>query len=196
MAIPATNFSYFWNVLVTPRLGSATHQPDAYVWGGSFSATDINQGTDCSGAVSAELSALVRGPNMIYGRQFWTGTFAGANPGDTGPFGGIADTRDLICIARPTDAPADYAMIIAIIQTGPDPSLAADGHMICRVGGIDIEMGGTDDDYHTSQTTNTCASVMDTGEFNQFLYLPGPLVNDVPDLTVPPYPGLVAAEFL
>lgn len=195
-AIPASYYQYFWNTLVLPRLGNATHQPDAYVWGGSFSATDVNQGTDCSGAVSAELSALVRGPNMIYDRQFWTGSFAGANPGDTGPFADIDDTAGLICIAHPTDAPADYAMIIAVIQTGPDPALAANAHMICRVGGIDIEMGGQSDNYHDAQSDPTCASVLDTGEFNQWFYLPGPLVNDIPDLTVVPYPGLVAEQFL
>jgi hypothetical protein len=196
MTIPASYYSYFWNTLVLPRLGNATHHPDAYAWGGSFSATDINQGTDCSGAVSAELSALQSGPDMIYGRQFWTGSFAGINPGDVGPFFGCNDTEGLVCIAHPTDAPSDYAMIIAIIQTGPDPNLADQAHMICRVGGVDIEMGGQSDNYHDSQTDPTCASVMDTGEFNQWLYLPGPLTNDIPDLTVPPYPGLVASQFL
>lgn len=151
---------------------------------------------NCSGAVSAELSALQNGPDMIYGRQFWTGSFAGINPGDVGPFFGCNDTEGLVCIAHPTDAPSDYAMIIAIIQTGPDPAFAADAHMICRVGGIDIEMGGNSDNYHDSQTDPTCASVMDTDEFNQWFYLPGPLSNDIPDLTVPPYPGLVASQFM
>jgi hypothetical protein len=196
--VPASYYSYFWNNLVLPRLGNATHVADAYVWGGSFSPTDVNQGTDCSGAVSAELSALQNGSNMIYGRQFWTGTFAGITPGQVGPFAGINDTEGLVCIAHPTDAPADYAMIIAIIQTGPDPSLAADAHMICRVGGVDIEMGGQSDNYHSSQTDDTCASVMDTDEFNQFFFLPGPLVVDTGgvDLTQPPVPGLLQAQFL
>lgn len=189
MTVALSNLQYLWNVLVTPRLGSATHVADAYAWGGSFGATDINQGTDCSGAVSAELSALVRGQNMIYARQFWTGTFAGVNAGDTGPIAGISDTADLVCIAAPGDAPADAAMIIAIIQTGSDPNLAADAHMICRVPaldtvgqdirttGVDIEMGGQSDNYHSSRTDDTCASVMDTGEFNQWLVLPGPIVG-------------------
>ena len=187
MSVSLANLQFFWNTLVSPRLGSATHVADAYDWGGSFSSNDINQGTDCSGAVSAELSALVRGPNMIYQRQFWTGSFSGPNPGDTGPFSGVQDTADLVCIAHPTDAPADAAMIIAIIQTGSDPATAENAHMICRVPslasvgsdirqtGIDIEMGGQSNNYHSSQTDDTCASVMDTGEFNQWFYLPGPI---------------------
>ena len=47
-------------------------------------------------------------------------------------------------------------------------------------------------------TDSTCASVMDTDEFNQWLYLPGPLVVDTGgvDLTQPPVPGLLQAQFL
>jgi hypothetical protein len=172
MALISTNLNYLWGTMVLPRLGNANHQADAYAWGGSFDPNNINTGTDCSGAVSAELSALVRGPNALYARQFWTGTFAGITPGQTGPFAGISDTTELICIADPTQAPDDYAMIIAIIQTGPDPAQAANAHMICRVGGIDLEMGGQSDNYHSSVTDDTCASVMDTGEFNQWFYLP------------------------
>ena len=206
MAVVAS-INYFWGTLVLPRLGNAHHIADSYAWGGSLSATDINQGTDCSGAVSAELSALVRGFGMIYARQFWTGTFAGVNPGDTGPIAGISDTADLVCIAAPTDAPADAAMIIAIIQTGPDPNLAADAHMICRVPdftqpgtdikvtGIDIEMGGQSNNYHSSQTDKTCASVMDTTEFNQFLFLPGPSGDDTADSTSPVALQAIVAQF-
>lgn len=207
MTVLLSSLEYFWNVLVFPRLGSAVHIADSYAWGGSFSATNVNQGTDCSGAVSDELSALVRGANMIYPRQFWTGSFSGITPGQTGPFAGIADTTDLVCIAEPTDAPADAAMIIAIIQTGPNPALAADAHMICRVPsltsvgtdirqtGIDIEMGGQSNNYHSSQTDSTCASVMDTTEFNQWLILPGPIVDDTDDSTSPQAIRAVISQF-
>lgn len=208
MVAVVASINYFWGTLVLPRLGNATHIADSYAWGGSFSPTDVNQGTDCSGAVSAELSALVRGSAMIYARQFWTGTFAGVNPGDTGPIQGISDTANLVCIAHPTDAPADAAMIIAIIQTGSDPNLAADAHMICRVPaldtvgqdirttGVDIEMGGQSDNYHSSRTDDTCASVMDTGEFNQFLYLPGPITGSSGDSTTPQALQAVVSQFL
>lgn len=207
MAVPLAHLEYMWNVVVGPRLGSATRVADNYVWGGSFDSADINQGTDCSGAVSAELSALVRGLGMIYARQFWTGTFAGLSPGDTGPIQGISDTTDLVCIAQPTDCPPDAAMLIAIIQTGTDTSVAAQAHMICRVPalssvgtdirqtGIDIEMGGQSDNYHSSQTDDTCASVMDTGEFNQWLVLPGPIVGG-PGATDSVAWQAVASQFL
>jgi hypothetical protein len=162
----AADTGFLWQTVVDPRLGCG------YDWSGSFSATDVRQGTDCSGAVSAELSALMRGPAMLWRRQFWTGTFAGIYPGQTGPFAGIEDTAELVCIADPTTVPDDYAMIIAINQTGPDPAYAATAHMMCRVGGVDIEMGGMSNNYHTSQSDPTCSSVFDA-QFNQFFYLPG-----------------------
>jgi hypothetical protein len=189
----AQNLAFFWNNLVGPRLQTATHHEDAYAWGGSFSGSDINQGTDCSGAVSAELSAIQRGPYMIYQRQFYTGTFAGITPGQVGPFAGIRDTQGLICIADPTQAPADALMIIAIRQRD-DPT---DAHMICRVQNVDIEMGGNSDDYHTSITDDTCAQVTDTGEFNQWFVLRNPGIYNIgadPDVTV--LAPSVASQFL
>ena len=157
MPILQSNIDFLWNTVVLPRLGTT------YTWG-TF---------DCSMAVSQELEAMVYGPAMTWDRQFTTMSFAGVNPGDTGPFQGIAVTTDLVCIAAPTDAPPDAAMIIAIIQN-PDSSEA---HMICRVGGIDIEMGGDSNNYHTSVSDPTCASVMNADEFDQWLYLPGPITG-------------------
>jgi LysM repeat protein len=67
-------------------------------------------------------------------------------------------------------------MIIAVNQQ-PD---AEDAHMICRVGGIDIEMGGNEFtpagvelDYHTSQTNPNSNSVLDASTFNQWFVLGG-----------------------
>lgn len=164
MAFVQSNVAYLWSTVVLPRLGCA------YVWGGSFSGSDVSVGTDCTGAASAEVSALMRGPDMIWERQFWTGTFAGIGPGATGPFGGVEDTAQWVCVADPSQVPADYVMIIAVIQ---DPD-AENAHMIVRVGGVDIEMGGQSNNYHTSNSDPTCASVMDTNEFNQFFYIPSP----------------------
>lgn len=174
--IPQANIDCLWNIVVNPRLGRAP-----YTFGGSFSPTDPNQGTDCSGATGTQLSALVNGPNGIDWNRgnngsFSTFTFEGASPGDTGPFGGAPVTAPLICIAEPTDAPADAVMIIAVNQQ----SEADEAHMICRVQAIDIEMGGNEFtpagvelDYHTSQTNPNSNSVMDTSTFNQWFYLPG-----------------------
>lgn len=209
-AVTASNFSFLWNSVVIPRLGVAP-----YTFGGAFSPTDPSQGSDCSGAVGTALSALVYGQaDMDWDRgnhnNFSTYTFAGASPGDTGPFGNAPVTAGLICIASPTDAPSNYAMIIAVNQQDQ----AHEAHMICRVGGIDIEMGGNEDtpqgvelDYHTSRTNPDSNTVLDTETFNQWFYLPGPLVPDpvahtappLPspaDYTSPPLPGLVAAQFL
>jgi LysM repeat protein len=86
-------------------------------------------------------------------------------------------------------------MIIAVNQQ-PDPE---DAHMICRVGGIDIEMGGNEVDpegveldYHTNLTNPNSNSVMDTSTFNQWFYLPGsggPTPPPVPANTVTVMPG-------
>ncbi|BCP41416.1 hypothetical protein MINTMi27_15090 [Mycobacterium intracellulare] len=183
--IPAANVEYMWNSVVIPRLGVAS-----YVFGGSFSANSPSTGTDCSGAVSAALGALVNGPSMVWPRQFWTGTFAGAQPGQVGPFGNVPETSQLVCIAKPTDAPPDAAMIIAVYQNS-DPSQA---HMICRVQGVDIEMGGNEflpngieQDYHCNPPDTNCNSVLDTSLFNQWFYLPGldPATPPPPVITGP-----------
>jgi hypothetical protein len=167
MTIPVANLTFLWETVVNPRLGCA------YAWGGSFSATDVMTGTDCTGAGSAELSALVDGPSgMVWQRQFYTGTFAGATPGDTGPWGNVACTTNLVCISSPHAAPFGTAMIIAVRQMA-DP---ADSHMIVSVpifvGGpwTTIEMGGNANNYHLGQVA------INDPEFNQFFYLPGPIV--------------------
>lgn len=181
--ISAANVEFMWNSVVLPRLGVAK-----YVFGGSFSSNP-SDGTDCSGAVSAALGALVNGPSLTWARQFWTGTFAGAQPGQVGPFGGVPETAQLVCIAHPADAPPDAAMIIAVYQH-PDPSQA---HMICRVQGVDIEMGGNEflpsgieQDYHCNPPDPNCNSVMDTSTFNQWFYLP------TIDPATPPPPAALA----
>lgn len=46
--------------------------------------------------------------------------------------------------------------------------------MICRVGGVDIEMGGEGNTFHTSQTDSKCSHIHDR-QFNQWFALPGPI---------------------
>lgn len=190
--VPASHFNFLWQTLIYPRLGFA------YSWGGSLNPnnldpTDPAASTDCSGLVSAVLSALVRGPAMEYTRQFWTGTFAGINPGDRGPFAGLADTADLVCISSPGDAPPDAAMVIAILQTGPDPTYAANAHMICSVRGTVLEMGGGPDNLHTGGESGS--TEIDDSEFNQFMYLPGPVILDAPDYTAPSTLAAISGAF-
>lgn len=184
--VPASHLTYYYQTLLYPRLGLA------YGWGDSLSG-DPTDSTDCSGWISAALSALVRGPAMDYTRQFWTGTFAGINPGDIGPFAGLSDTADLVCIPSPSAAPADAVMIISVIQTGPDPAYAANAHMICSVRGVVSEMGGGPNNLHTGSEPGS--TLIDDSEFDQFFYLRGPVILDAPDWTSPAAMAAISAAF-
>lgn len=163
MAVPVDHLMFMWREVVGPRLG------DPYVWGGSFDPNNPLHGTDCSGAVSECLEALVNGRNMNWHRQFWTGTFSSARPGDVGPFGGVTVTKDLVCIESPYAAPDDAAMVIAIRQL-PDPT---DAHMVCSVDGCMIESGGSAGGFHIGKPSTN----IDDPMFNQWFYLPGPFVG-------------------
>src|ERR1700741_1406411 len=112
-----------WQTVIMPRVG------DIYVFGGSLAPNAVQIGTDCSGAVSEGDEALLFGPQMNWMRQFWTGSFEGASPGDTGPFRGAARKSNWVCMAGPNDAPPGAVMIVAVLQD-PDPSNA---HMVCKV---------------------------------------------------------------
>jgi hypothetical protein len=147
----------------------------------------VNQGTDCSGAVSEADEAIEFGPQMNWARQFWTGTFAGAKPGDTGPFGGVDLTSDWVCISGPDAAPQGAAMVVAVLQD-PDPTSA---HMVCKVldnnnitgyGGrgvyVGIESGGSYVDAQGNSTLHIGpnATPLTDPEFNQW-FATGPIVQ-------------------
>lgn len=206
MSIPYDHLRYMWDQVILPRVG------DVYVFGGSLSPDAVNQGTDCSGAVSEVNEALLYGPDMNWTRQFWTGTFAGAVPGDIGPFGDCAATTDWVCIESPDWAPSDAAMIVAVLQLS-DPSSA---HMVCCAPAADgsglvaIESGGSFTDANGNSVLHigpTATSVWNP-MFNQWFYLKGPIVgwpSDIPHagglesaagLTGTPVLGAVAAQFL
>lgn len=174
MTVTYQNLQYMWNQVILPRVG------DVYVFGGSLSPTAVQQGTDCTGACSEVNEALLYGPDMDWTRQFWTGTFEGAVPGNIGPFGNVAVTTDWVCIDKPQDAPADAAAIFSCLQL-PDPSSA---HMVCAVpaangsGWVGIESGGsyTENGQSVLHISPTATSIFDP-MFNQFFYLKGPIVN-------------------
>ena len=185
MAVALRNLEYMWSTVILPRQG------DVYVFGGSLNPNAVQVGTDCSGAVSEVNEALLYGSAMNWLRQFWTGTFAGANPGDTGPFGGVDVTSDWVCIASPNDAPVGAAMIVAVLQLS-DPSQA---HMVCEVLDptnvtgfnptldpnvyVGIESGGSFVDANGNSTLHIgpeATSVHDP-MFNQWFYLPGPVAD-------------------
>ena len=173
MLILQTNIAYMWASVIIPREG------DVYVYGGSLNLGAVNQGTDCSGAVSEVNEALLYGSQMNWLRQFWTGTFAGAQPGDTGPFGGVDCTAAWVCIASPTAAPPGTVMIVAVNQD-PDPQNA---HMVCQVldptnltgfGGpgkyVGIESGGRYTDAQGNSTLHIGpeATPVTDGQFGQW----------------------------
>lgn len=175
MSVLYQHLQYMWDQVILPRIG------DVYVFGGSLSPTALNQGTDCTGACSEVNEALLYGPEMNWNRQFWTGTFAGATPGNIGPFGNVAITTDWVCIASPHDAPPDAAAVFSVLQL-PDPSSA---HMVCAVpaangsGWVGIESGGSFTDANGNSVLHispTATSIFDP-MFNQFFYLKGPIVG-------------------
>ena len=179
--------------------GHPAQSGDVYVFGGSLAPDAVNQGTDCSGAVSEVNEALQYGPSMNWTRQFYTGTFAGAQPGDTGPLGGVDVTSDWICIASPDMPPPGAVMVVAVLQLS-DPSQA---HMVCGVLDptnltgfnptldptlyVGVESGGAYTDANGNSTLHVgyeATSVSDP-MFNQYFALPGPLTG-VPGPGTPP----------
>jgi Domain of unknown function (DUF1906) len=183
MTVLLSSIQYMWQDVILPRVG------DVYVFGGTLIATQPGSGTDCSGAVSAANEAILYGANMSWARQFSTLTFAGANPGSTGPYGGIPATAGWVCVASPSDIPAGAVMQVAVLQLS-NPS---DAHMVCAVLDptnatglnpnldpnmyIGIESGGS---FTNAQGQSTLhigseATAITDPEFDQWFYLPGPV---------------------
>ena len=193
--ITLLNLDYMWTQVIMPRQG------DVYVFGGSLNPNAVQQGTDCSGAVSEVNEALLYGSQMNWQRQFFTGTFAGANPGDTGPFGQVADTAEWVCIADPRDPPPGAVMTVAVLQLS-DPTQA---HMVCAVldpdnvtgwGGpgvyVGIESGGqfTDPNGNSTLHIGPEATGVDDPMFNQYFALNATLAGGPP----PPPPPVLTAQ--
>jgi hypothetical protein len=191
MTVTMADVNFMWQQVIMPRQG------DIYVFGGSLNPQQLKVGTDCSGAVSEVNEALLYGPQMNWTRQFWTGTFAGANVGDRGPFGGVASTANWVCIADPRQPPAGCVMTVAVLQD-PDPTQA---HMVCAVqdpdnvtgfGGpgvyVGIESGGqfTDANGNSTLHIGPIATGVDDPEFNQYFALTDTIADGPP--APPPSP--------
>jgi hypothetical protein len=189
--ITLADVNYMWQSVIMPRQG------DVYVFGGSLNPTAVQVGTDCSGAVSEVDEALLYGPLMNWLRQFWTGTFAGANPGDRGPFGGVMCTDDWVCIADPRSPPAGAVMTVAVLQL----SNPEDAHMVCAVldpdnvtgfGGpgvyVGIESGGQFENAQGQSTLHIGpeATGVDDPMFNQYFALALPISDAPPAPPAPP----------
>ncbi|ARQ95470.1 endolysin [Mycobacterium phage Shandong1] len=135
--------------LVIPRLGNP------YVYGGMISATNLRQGTDCSGIWNDVLA-------MAVGRFKWGRESEGATTG-VGPFGTIR-------VARPQDIPADAAAKLAFHHEG---SGGASSHMWGEIDGMRVESAGS-----KGLVTAPSAWPIDHPYANAWAYLPGPIVAD------------------
>jgi hypothetical protein len=187
VTVTLADLQFMWTSVILPRQG------DVYVFGGSLSPTAVQVGTDCSGAVSEVNEALLYGPAMTWLRQFSTLSFAGAKPGDTGLFGGVASTSDWVCVDSYADIPPGSPMVVAVLQL-PDPTQA---HMVCAVLDptnltgfnptldqtkyVGIESGGqfTDAQGNSTLHIGSEATGVDNPMFNQWFYLKGPITITV-----------------
>jgi LysM domain len=160
---------------------------DDYVYGGTYSPSDLSQGCDCSGAVGWVLEALTKTPtNMswahVVSTESWPfdyGDNCPAAPGTVGPFGTIA-------VANLSDIPADAALTINIMHGGG----GEDSHTNCVVPlpgslpyeGVTVESNGD----AGSCTNGTGAYTADASLWTDHWFLPGPWVMDVPPGAEPP----------
>lgn len=166
-----------------PRIG------DDYVYGGAFSASDIRQGTDCSGMVDTILQALTHGPGMQWGRhvstESWSYNYAAdlAVPvGTVGPYGTIC-AGDAQPGSPPTqyppDIPSDAAAIIYLMHGGGGEN----SHMMIAVNDgtgnyIVMETGGAHNDTGGNgpyASPKGPATPTNSPEWTDIWYLPGPI---------------------
>jgi LysM domain len=163
---------------------------DDYVYGGSYSPTDLSQGCDCSGAVGWVLEALTRGPSAVswdhpVSTESWYYDYDNntpAAPGSVGPFGTIA-------VASLADIPADAALTINIMHGGG----GEDSHTNCVVPlpgslpyeGVIVESNGD----AGSCTNGTGAYDADASLWTDHWFLPGPWTFDVAPGAEPPAPA-------
>lgn len=135
-----------------------------YGYGGTWSRTDINRTTDCSGIVTHTLDALVNGVNMTWSRHgISTEAYRdAANRGVRGPFGTIH-------ASSPGAIPADAALRIGLMH---GPGGGANSHMACTLEGVAIESSGS-----YGQRVGGPARGFNHSMFHQWFYLPGPIVG-------------------
>lgn len=189
MPILRSNIDYA-KALFKDRLGND------YVYGGWWTP-DINQGADCSGLVTCVLSALGDGPQgMVWGRRgLSTESYRYK------PYGGPQKIGPFILhhVRSPAEFPADAVGKISLHHEGAGGPAS---HMNICVDGVYMESSGS----------YGCCTLGPPGPpiwggaipignsyWNDYWFLAGPIVEDTTpgnDLTQPPYPGLLAAQFL
>lgn len=159
-----------------------------YVFGGAFSPTDIQQGTDCSGMCDTILQALTHGPAMQWGRHVSTESWPydyqndlAAPVGAVGPYGTIcAGDAQAGPNAHMGQIPSDAAAVIYLMHGGG----GLQSHMMIAVNDgtgyyIVMETGGAHNDtggngIYLSPTRIPATATTDQ-EWTDIWYLPGPV---------------------
>lgn len=140
-----------------------------YVYGGAWSPTNTGIGTDCSGLVTHELSAVFNGPSMNWGRQgLSTEAYRYRD------FGGqMVGNFPLVHVRRSSDIPPDAVMRIDLHHEGDGGPRS---HMQCVLEGIVMESNG---DYGTCTRPGGAMDPAST-YWNDWWYLPGPVTGAPP----------------
>ena len=182
MSVLRSNINYAKQIFAA-RLG------DPYVYGGTWCSTDPTVGCDCSGLVTDVLSAVFFGPTgMVWNREGLSTEsyrYLPLGPNRVGPF-------DLVQVASFTDFPIDAPMIINIHHEGQG---GPDSHMNCAVDGTYMESNGD----QGCCTLGGGAMAMSDPYWNDWWYVPGPIIEDVlvnPKYTDPITISAIASQFL
>ncbi len=139
-----------------------------YGYGGAFSRTNPNASTDCSGVVGATSMFLATGNDAtLYVRHGSTESWR------LDPDGNYAG---LVKVAHPSQIPAD-AVLRAGFQHGGGGMYS---HTACTVEHANFESRGTPGVLYGS-----AARAWNDPLFHEFWYMPGPVVNDLPDHVFP-----------
>jgi hypothetical protein len=177
MIITAANVDYAKEIFHA-RIG------DPYIYGGTWSRDDPSVGCDCSGLVTDVLSAVFHGPDMIWGREGISTESYRYKPMGPQTIGGVFP---LMHVARPSDIPADAVVRIDLHHEGNG---GPHSHMHCVVEGIVMESNGS----HGTCTLPGGAISPDSGYWNDWWYLPGPVTGE--DGLSPEFSAAITAQFL
>lgn len=177
MSVLRANVDYAWSI-VRPR------DRKSYGYGGTWSKTDVNRTTDCSGIVTHVLDALINGDRMTWSRHGISTEAYRVNGSGLIPVGGIGPFGT-IRVARPQDIPADAALRIGLQHGGG----GRNSHMACTLEGVAIESSGS-----YGQRVGGPARGYNHSMFHAWAYLPGPIVGH--GATRPPEPHAPGAIYL
>jgi hypothetical protein len=159
--------------IFTDRIG------DPYVYGGTWNPFDLSVGCDCSGLVTDILSATFDGTAMPWDREgLSTESYRYKPMGQqqVGPF-------TLMHVSSPDQIPANAVMRIDLHHEGEG---GPDSHMHCVLDGLVMESNG---DHGTCTLPQAISP--DSSYWNDWWYVPGPIVEDgVTPLTPVPAAGL------